>query len=169
MKRHAVRRKFRLKSRHLKDWARDQANMARDFFGTQTPLIAIAKSIDRDAGLSKAVRRALSREFHGRVKFSNEISKGWRCEALSVTAETSKCSRCGEAAKTLKTNFAFLDHGKVVPTPEMHATPAVCPGCGHVEEPANPAVEAAKDVDAPGDSRVVAEELESISEETVEL
>ncbi len=169
MKRRSVRRKFRLKPRHLKDWARDQANMARDFFGPQTPLIAIAKSVERDAELSKAVRRSLWREFHGRVKFTNEISKGWRCEALSVTAKTSNCSSCGEAAKNLKTTFAFLDHGKVVPTPEMRVTPAVCPTCGHVEEPGNPAEEAPKDLEAPGASREVAEELGLISEETVEL
>ncbi len=169
MKRRPVRKNFRVRSRHLKDWARDQAAMARDFFGAQTPLIAIAKSLERDPDLLKAIRRALWREFRGRVKFTNEIPRGWRCEALSVKAETSRCSRCGEAAKNLKTNFAFLDRGKVVPTREMHATPAVCPGCGHVEEPEDPAVEALKSLEVPGDSREDPPEPQSISEETVEL
>ncbi len=136
MKPRPVRRSFNVKARHLKDWARDQAEMARDFFGTQTPLFAVARSVEENTALSKAVHRALLREFHGHVKFTTEIPRGWRCVALAVRAEASRCSRCGEAAKNLKTNFAYLDHGKVVPAPETRATPAVCPTCGHVEEPA---------------------------------
>ena len=135
MTRSPVKQDFRPKARHLRDWARDQADMARDFFGRQAPLFAISKSVEKDRSLSKAVRRALSREFHGHVKFTNEIPRGWRCVALSVKAEKSSCSECGEAAKRLKTKFVFLEHGKVVPTGELHATPAVCPACGHVEEP----------------------------------
>ncbi|HEX9340733.1 MAG TPA: hypothetical protein VF992_06125 [Thermoplasmata archaeon] len=168
MKRRPVKRNFRVKPRHLKDWARDQANMARDFFGAQTPLFAVAKSLERDPGLSKAVRRALTREFRGRVKFTNEIAKGWRCEALSVTVEPSKCSRCGEAAKNLKTHVAFLDRGKVVPTPEIHATPAVCPACGHVEEPGE-VPENPRDVEIPGESVEGAGELQAVPEEIADL
>ena len=138
MTRSPVKQDFRPRARHLKDWAHDQADMARDFFGRQAPLFAIAKAVEQDRSLSKAVHRALTREFHGHVKFTNEIPRGWRCVALSVKAEKSSCSECGEAAKRLKTKFVFLDHGKVVPTGELHATPAVCPACGHVEEPADP-------------------------------
>ncbi len=138
MKRHAVKRDFKPKARHLKDWAHDQADMARHFFGTQAPLYALAKSLEQNPGLSNAVRRALSHEFEGRAKFTTEVPRSWRCVALSVRAERSSCSKCGEPAKRLKTDFAFVDHGKVVPTGELHATPAVCPKCGHVEEPAAP-------------------------------
>ncbi len=140
MTRSPVKQDFRPKARHLRDWAHDQADMARDFFGRQAPLFAIAKSVEEDRSLAKAVHRALSREFHGHVKFTNEIPRSWRCVALSVKAERSSCSECGEAAKQLKTKFVFLDHGKVVPTGELHATPAVCPACGHVEEPADSSV-----------------------------
>ncbi len=151
-KRRGTKKNFRVRPRHLREWARDRADMARDFFGTQTPLFAIAKSVERDPDLSNAVRRALSREFRWRVKFTNEIPRGWRCVALSVTAKASKCSKCGEPAKTLQTNFAFLNRGKVVPTPEIHATPAVCPTCGHVEEPEDPSGEAPKGVETPEES-----------------
>jgi hypothetical protein len=134
LKRPAIRPDFRVKARHLKDWARDQAEMAREFFQAQTPLFAIAESVKGSPDLSKAIRRALSREFPGRVKFTSAIPREWRCIAVSVTAEASSCVHCGEPAKTLKTDFEFWDRGKVVSTPELHATPPVCPACGHVAD-----------------------------------
>ncbi len=165
MTRSPVRQDFRPRARHLRDWAHDQADMARDFFGRQAPLFAIAKSVEEDRSLSKAVHRALSREFHGHVKFTNEVPRGWRCVALSVKAEKSSCSECGEAAKRLKTKFVFLDHGKVVPTGELHATPAVCPACGHVEEPADPSTISPDEVESFDGSVVVAPKMPTLSQE----
>lgn len=135
MKPRAVKMNFRPKARHLRDWAHDQAEMSRGFFGPQTPLFVIAKAVERDPALAEAVRRSLSKEFRHHVKFADEIPRSWRCVALSVAAEASRCSKCGEAAKRLHTRFEYVDRGKVVPSPELHATPAVCPACGHVEEP----------------------------------
>ncbi len=134
MKPRPVKMNFKPKARHLRDWAHDQAEMSRAFFGPQTPLFVIAKAVERDPYLAQAVRRSLSREFRHHVKFTDEIPRSWRCVALSVAAEASRCSRCGEAAKRLRTRFEYVDRGKVVPTPELHATPAVCPACGHTEE-----------------------------------
>ncbi len=130
-----VKLNFKPKARHLRDWAHDQAEMSRGFFGPQTPLFVIAKAVERDPYLASAVRRSLAREFRHHVKFTDEIPRTWRCVALSVAAEASRCSRCGEAAKRLHTRFEYVDHGRVVPSPELHATPAVCPACGHLEEP----------------------------------
>lgn len=154
MARRAVKKTFKPRARHLRDWAHDQAEMSHDFFGSQTPLFAIAKSVERDPHLAQAVRRSLSREFRHHVKFTNEIPRTWRCIALSVVAEASHCAKCGEAAKRLRTTFEYLDHGKVVPTPELHATPAVCPTCGHVEEPEDAAVPSpTRVIDSPGTPR----------------
>ncbi len=123
---------FKIRPRQLRDWARDLHRTCGRFFEAegQTPLLVLAPSIGDNL---EVVRKAIRKEFRGDVKFANSILPDWRCVALTVRSQQSRCENCGRSAKKLKTTFGLLDHGEPAPEPRAaHRTPAVCPACGHV-------------------------------------